>query len=86
MKIVFHRNFSKSYRRLTPKLKNQFKRKLKLFLEDPLNPLLNNHALHGAWRRFRSINISGDWRTIYQPVGDDSIEFVIIDTHSNLYP
>ena len=85
MKAFFHKNFSKSYQRLPAKAKKQFEKRLKLFLEDPSHVLLNNHALHGEWKNYRSINIAGNLRAIYKPIDDDAVKFVIIDTHSNLY-
>lgn len=85
MRVRFHRNFRKSYAKLPARIRIQFKRRLKLFLEDPFHPLLDNHALHGEWRQFRSISVTGDLRAIYRILGDDSAEFVIIDTHGELY-
>ncbi len=85
MQILFHKNFGKGYKKLSQKIQNKFKEKLKLFLTDPYSPALNNHALHGKWQDFRSINITGDIRAIYKPVNSQTIEFALIDSHSNLY-
>lgn len=85
MKIRFHRNFRRNYAKLPTKVRSQFKKRLKLFLEDPFHPLLSNHALHGEWRQFRSINVTGDVRAPYRMLGDDVVEFGLIDTHGNLY-
>lgn len=85
MRVKFHKNFNKSFKKLPIKVKVQFKKRLKLFLNEPLNLLLNNHALHGDWVDFRSINITGDFRAIYKYLNNDTVEFVIINTHSNLY-
>ena len=85
MKVKFHKNFSKSFKKLPIKIKDQFNKRLKIFLENPSNLLLNNHALHGEWRSFRSINITGDFRAVYKQLDDYIVEFVVIDTHGNLY-
>lgn len=85
MKVRFHRNFRTGYARLPAGIRNQFKKRLKLFLDDPFHPLMDNHALHGERRQFQSINVTGDFRAICRVLGDDSVEFVIIDTHGNLY-
>ena len=85
MRIRFHRNFRKNYARLPGKLRTQFKKRLKLFLKDPFDPLLNNQALHGQCRQFRSINVTGDFRALFRMLGDDTAEFVLIDRHGNLY-
>jgi addiction module RelE/StbE family toxin len=85
MKVSFHRNFDKNYGKLSLNVRNQFKKRLKLFLKDTFHPLLNDHALHGKWQHFRSINVNGDVRAFYCQTSDATVEFVIIDTHSNLY-
>ena len=85
MKISFHKHFAKSYQRCSIKVRQQFKKRLILFVEDSFNPLLENHALHGEWLNFRSININGNYRALYHYTDEDTAEFFIIDTHSNLY-
>ncbi|TSC75959.1 MAG: translation repressor RelE [Parcubacteria group bacterium Gr01-1014_30] len=85
MKVSFHNRFNKSYKRCPAKVQKQFKKRLKSFLENPYNPLLENHALGGDWQDFRSINVTGDYRALYYHLVDDTVEFFIIDTHSNLY-
>ena len=85
MKVSFHNRFSKSYKKCPAKVQKQFKKRLKLFLENPYNPLLENHALGGEWQDFRSINVTGDYRALYYYLADDIVEFFSIDTHSNLY-
>lgn len=85
MRVNFHRRFDKSYRRCSGKIRAQFKKRLKLFLGDPYNSTLENHALHGEWRDFRSITITGNYRALYHHINDETVEFFIIDTHGNLY-
>ncbi len=84
MWIDYHKTFRKHYKKLSPKLQSKFNERLKLFIEDPLAPALNNHALAGEYLGYRSFNITGDWRAIYE-IRDGTIQFLIIDTHSNLY-
>ena len=85
MRASFHKHFDKSYVKCLLKVQKQFKKRLKIFLENPYHPLLENHALHGEWKDFRSINITGDYRALYYYLNDENVEFFIIDTHSNLY-
>ena len=84
MKVVFHRNFKKQYKKLGA-VQKKFDQRLILFTRDPLNPVLNNHALAGKYRGFSSINVTGDYRAIYELVNGESALFITIDTHSNLY-
>lgn len=85
MRIVIHRNFKAQYQKLRSGERRKFKERRDLFIKNPFHPLLNNHALHGEYRRYRSINIGGDLRVIYEEIDSRTVQFVIIDTHSNLY-
>ena len=85
MRIFLHKNFVKKYAKLRLSEKARFKERRNLFLEDPHNPLLNNHALTGKYTGSRSINVIGNLRVVYDIINKDSVLFIDIDTHSNLY-
>jgi addiction module RelE/StbE family toxin len=85
MEILFHKRFNKQYRKLSPKLQLRTDRRIKLFISNLFHQQLNDHPLSGKYAGFWSINITGDYRAIYYFLGDNKVEFVIIDTHSNLY-
>ena len=85
MKIRFHKNFEKQYKRLKKREQKKVQEKLGLFLENPFNPMLNNHPLKGKYTDYRSINIAGDLRAVYKHIDNEECIFVIVDTHSNLY-
>lgn len=84
VEIVFHKDFKKRYLKLSSKFAKKFDEKLKLFRENQFDPVLNNHALKGKWLGYRSINVTGDIRAVFRRDGD-SVVFVEIDNHSNLY-
>jgi addiction module RelE/StbE family toxin len=85
MEIFLHKNFLKKYKTLKVGEKKRFQERRDTFLEDAFHPILNNHALSGKYKGLRSINIGGDLRVVYDSISDDSVHFVDIDTHSNLY-
>lgn len=85
MKIKFHRYFTKRYKKLSPGIRRQFEKRLFIFEENLFHPQLNNHPLTGDRRGQWSINVTGDWRAIYVFKDKDTIVFIDIDTHSNLY-
>jgi len=85
MKTQFHNSFKKRYKKLPPNIRNQFDKRLRLFEENPLYPLLHNHQLVGKRNSQWSINVTGDWRAIYTWKGEHTAVFLDIDTHSNLY-
>lgn len=85
MIIRFHKNFEKQYKKLNSKTQSQAAARLEIFLNDPFNPILNNHPLKGKFIDYRSINISGDLRAIYKFNGLEECIFVFIGSHSELY-
>lgn len=88
MLINYGRKFAKQYDKADFKIKEALKNRVRLFKEDPFNPLLNNHALTGQYSGYRSINITGNWRAIYAEYVIDNekvIIFEMLGTHSQLY-
>jgi len=85
MKILLHKNFEKRYKKLRLGEKRRFKKQRDLFLENPYHPLLHNHPLQGPYRGYRSIGISGDLRAIYKIIDPDTVYFVALGTHNELY-
>lgn len=85
MKIILNKNFLKKYDKLRASEKKRFKERRDIFLKDPYDPILNNHALHGKYVGYRSISVSGDVRVIYKFLDKNTVIFVEMGTHSNLY-
>lgn len=85
MKIFLHKKFIKEYTKLRQGEKKRFKERRNIFLVDPYNPTLNNHALHGKYAGYRSIDITGDIRVIYKFLDKDAVLFAEIGTHPKLY-
>jgi addiction module RelE/StbE family toxin len=77
--------FDKRYSTLSKKLKRKTKERLKLFVRDPFDRILNNHQLHGEYEGYRSINVTGDMRLIYKDMGNSKYILHEIGTHSQLY-
>ena len=79
------RNFERKIGKLPGKVKKALALRLRIFALDPFNPILRNHPLRGSMRNYRSINITGDWRLVYENADGDTVRLIDIDTHSNLY-
>lgn len=84
MIIVFHKDFTKKFKKLSSKVKGKFNARLELFEIDEFDPTLNNHSLTGKYMGYRSINVTGDLRAVFKRDGE-SVIFVNINSHSNLY-
>jgi addiction module RelE/StbE family toxin len=85
MRISFHKNFEKKFKKLNIKVQKTFYKKLKVFSKYPFNSDLNNHALKGSYSGYRSINVTGDIRAVFKYIAEDIVEFDDIDNHSKLY-
>ncbi|MEZ0167346.1 type II toxin-antitoxin system YafQ family toxin [Microvirga sp. TS319] len=55
-----------------------------LILKKPLGAEWADHELSGAWKETREAHIGGDFLLMYI-ADDDSIEFVRLGTHSELF-
>jgi len=84
-KIIFHKKFEKQYAKIDKRLKETTKERLKIFIQDEFNPILNNHPLQGKYKGYRSININSDIRALYKMKTINCFIFLIIDNHNNLY-
>ncbi|MDO8408422.1 MAG: type II toxin-antitoxin system RelE/ParE family toxin [bacterium] len=85
MVVLYSKRFRKNYKKLRLALRQKFKDRRNLFLTDPFNPLLDNHPLHGKYDGCRSINITGDYRAIYYYETENTVRFIAIGTHPELY-
>ena len=80
--------FLKTLKKLDVKVRKSFKEQILLFTKNPNNPQLNNHPLKKEWRGYRSIDITANWRAIYEEKyegGEETAYFVLIGTHKQLY-
>ena len=84
MTIVYSKDFLKQVAKLRPAERRKLQERLALFAGAPHVAELRNHKLSGEWSGFRSINITGDVRAVYEVVAG-GVRFVAIGTHSQLY-
>ena len=85
MQLDYSSNFNKRIKKIPVKVAEKFFERLELFKKDEFNPLLNNHKLHGKYDGCNSINITGNWRAIFEYIKKDYILFSDISTHPELY-
>ncbi len=85
MKIDYHRKFVKNFNKLSQKIKSKFYEKLRMFEQNQFDPILNDHPVEFIYPGWRSINITGDFRTLFEPRDNDLFVFMKIGTHSELY-
>jgi addiction module RelE/StbE family toxin len=79
------KHFDKHFVRLPQKIQDKFYERLKLFVLNRTHPLLQNHRLSGEWIGHSSIRVTGDYRAIYEWLDSETVSFVAIGTHHELY-
>jgi addiction module RelE/StbE family toxin len=86
MRIEYSHKFIKEFKKCPVKIRSAFFKRQELFINEQYSSILNNHLLSGKYKNHRSINITGDWRAIFEEIaGGRIIYFVTIGTHSQLY-
>lgn len=66
MKIVYTSKFAREYKKLPLKTKLVAEGCEKMFRNDPFDPKLNTHKLHGKLKEFWSFAIGYDYRIIFE--------------------
>lgn len=88
MKIELHPDFKKSYKkriRNNSKLAVKTRDRIKIFRENPSDPILKDHTLKGSKNNIRAFSITGDFRIIYKLISKNHALFLNIGTHNQVY-
>lgn len=88
MKIQYAPGFIRKLKRADVKIRKSFVQKILIFSKNSSDPQLKNHKLREPYQGLRSINITADYRAIYEEstIGEDQIAyFVLLGTHEELY-
>lgn len=88
MKRRYDPAFIKALKKTEVRIRKSFKEKIVIFAKNPYDPNLNNHKLKQDYEGYRSIDITADYRVIYEEIieNDEPIAyFLLIGTHEQLY-
>ncbi|HCS78861.1 TPA: hypothetical protein DIV55_03890 [Patescibacteria group bacterium] len=88
MIIRYSPSFLTTLKKANVRIRKSFEEHITLFAKNAHNPHLSNHALKRKYQGYRSINITADWRAIYQEKqeGNELVAyFVALGTHKELY-
>lgn len=80
--------FVKTLKKINVRIRKSFKERIIIFAKNPYDPQLNNHELKERYEGYRSIDITADYRAIYEEINKDGIAiayFLLIGTHEQLY-
>ena len=85
MIIKTSKDYDKSFAKKDKFIRRKALERIKLFMEDPHNILLKNHALSGEYEEERSFNVTGDYRIIFYYADKNIVVLSDIGTHPELY-
>jgi addiction module RelE/StbE family toxin len=88
MKIQFSSYFYRKIKKEDIRIQKSFKEALRLFMSNPSDPRLDNHPLKDPWVGCRSIDITANFRAIYEEINENDeaiVHFITIGTHQELY-
>ncbi len=85
MDVDFTKAFDKQFEKLSEKKQQRAKAAVALFLMDTTATSLRNHALKCEWLSYRSISAGGDFRLHFKVIDQNTVLFVAVGTHSQLY-
>ena len=85
MNVDYTKLFNRQFEKLPREHQIQAKDAVELFLDDVAAPSLRNHALKGKWVGYRSISAGSDLRLHFKMIGTDTVLFVAVGGHSQLY-
>jgi len=87
IRVLYSNQFKKRIRKrlASSLLQKKFQDKLQKFQENQFHPLLRDHNLHGDLEGYRAFSITGDIRIIYREIDKNTVEFLDIGTHAQVY-
>ena len=85
MKFLFNKKFTRRHAKLNHKIREKFEERLRLFQDNPTDQVLNIHKLSGKYDGMWSMNVTGDYRAIFNKQRNDFIVFLNIGTHPELF-
>ncbi len=88
MKIQLSSYFHRKIKKEDVRIQKSFKEALRLFILNPFDPQLDNHPLKDPWKGCRSIDVTAEYRAIYEEIEDAEevvAHFITMGTHRELY-
>lgn len=88
MKVQYTPRVIEKLKRIDVRVRKSFVKKILIFSKNPSDPQLKNHELLEPYKGLRSINITADYRAIYEELNEEEepiAYFVLFGTHEELY-
>lgn len=88
MKIFYSKKFKKNFDKRIPinsPLDKKYQTRLRLFINNPNDSLIKNHKLTGRLQGYSAFSITGDILVIFVQESKDTVLFLDVGTHNQVY-
>jgi addiction module RelE/StbE family toxin len=88
MKVQFHPEFIENLKSVDVRVRKCFRKQIERFQKNHLDPHLDNHKVHGDYEGYHSIDVTNDYRAIYEELNENEdtlAYFFKLGTHNELY-
>ncbi len=81
MEILTTSGFRRKFKKLGKEIKTAAIERELLFRDNPFDPKLKTHKLHGKYRRYWAFSVTNTYRIMFDFITEHSVAFIDIDTH-----
>ncbi|MBM4165549.1 MAG: type II toxin-antitoxin system mRNA interferase toxin, RelE/StbE family [Ignavibacteria bacterium] len=81
MVIRVSSQFKKAYRALPSMIKAKAKERESIFRNNPFDPQLETHKLHGKYKEYWAFSVTGHYRIMFRFNDNETVDFMNIGTH-----
>lgn len=85
MKIIYTSKFEREYKKLPEQIKILAEEKEKIFRNNPLNPRLKTHKLHGKFKEFWSFSVDFKYRIVFEISKDKKTSYFHSVSNHDIY-
>lgn len=83
MRVNRSSRFKRSFRKLPSSIQDDFERKIKRFFQNPFDPSLKTHKLHGNLASYYAFYLQDGYRVLFDFEDDNNILLVNIGSHDD---
>lgn len=81
MEIFYWPKFAKQFKKLLTETKELALKKEQIFRNNPFDPRLKTHKLHGELNIYWSFSVDYNYRIIFRFIGDNTVRFYSVGNH-----
>lgn len=83
MKINRSSRFKRSFKKLPPRIQNDFNQKIKIFFQDPFHPSLHTHKLSGNLADYYGFYLKDGFRVLFDFEEPGLVLLVNVGSHDD---